>query len=126
MLTLTIQKLGDVSVFQCTGRITAGDGDILRIAVRTQSRVHTVVLDLAEVTAIDAAGIGMLVALRAWAKATGTALKLLNLTPRVEEVLQLTNLRSAFEVCSVREMMDLFCRVSRTARFEPTAALAGA
>jgi len=72
-----------------------------------------VVLDLAEVTAVDAAGVGMLVLLRLWANATGTKLKLMNLTPRVEEVLQLTRLRSAFEVCSVREMMDLLCRANR-------------
>ena len=126
MLSLTIQKLGDVSVFQCAGRLTAGDGDILRIAVRTQSRVHTVVLDLAEISAIDAAGLGMLVSLRAWAKSTGTDLKLMNLTPRVEEVLELTHLRAAFEVCSVREMMDLLCRATHTPRMDTAAALASA
>jgi anti-sigma B factor antagonist len=126
MLSVTIQKLGDVSVFQCAGRITAGDGDILRIAVRTQSRVHTVVLDLAEISAIDAAGLGMLVSLRAWAKSTGTELKLMNLTPRVEEVLELTHLRPAFEVCSVREMMDLLCRATRTPHLDTAAALASA
>ena len=126
MLSLTIQKLGDVSVFQCAGRLTAGDGDILRIAVRTQSRVRTVVLDLAEISAIDAAGLGMLVSLRAWAKSTGTDLKLMNLTPRVEEVLELTHLRAAFEVCSVREMMDLLCRATHTPRMDTAAALASA
>lgn len=126
MLSLTIQKLGDVSVFQCAGRLTAGDGDILRIAVRTQSRVRTVVLDLAEISAVDAAGLGMLVSLRAWAKSTGTELKLMNLTPRVEEVLELTHLRPAFEVCSVREMMDLLCRATQPPRIDTAAALASA
>lgn len=126
MLSLTIQKLGDVSVFQCAGRLTAGDGDILRLAVRTQSRVRTVVLDLAEISAIDAAGLGMLVSLRAWAKSTGTELKLMNLTPRVEEVLELTHLRAAFEVCSVREMMDLLCRATHSPRMDTAAALASA
>jgi hypothetical protein len=32
--------------------------------------------------------------------------------PRVEEVLELTKLRSAFEILSVREMMDLLCRAA--------------
>lgn len=126
MLSVTIQKLGDVSVFQCAGRLTAGDEHILRIAVRTQSRIRTIVLDLAEISMVDAAGLGMLVSLRAWAKSTGTELKLMNLNPRVEEVLRVTNLSSAFEVCSVREMMDLFCRATKTAHYQPTAALAGA
>jgi anti-sigma B factor antagonist len=126
MLSLTIQKLGDVTLFQCAGRITAGDGDILRIAVRTLSRVRTIVIDLAEVSAIDAAGLGMLVSLRTWATATGTELKLMNLTPRVEEVLQLTNLRAAFEICSVREMMDLLCRASRVPQYAVAAVAAEA
>jgi ABC-type transporter Mla MlaB component len=67
------------------------------------------VLDLAEITAIDAAGVGILVSLRWWAKTTGARLKLMNLTPRVEDLLELFNLRSAFEICSVPEMLSLLC-----------------
>jgi anti-sigma B factor antagonist len=126
MLSLKIQNLGDVTVFQCAGRITAEDENAFRKAVLAESHVRMVVLDLAEVSAVDAAGLGMLVAVRAWAKATGTELKLMNLTPRVEEVLQLTNLRSAFEVCSVREMFDLLCRASRRpSQFEAVSAAIG-
>ena len=124
MLTLTIQKLGDV--IHCSGRITAGEEDLLRTAVRNQSRIRTAVLDLADISAIDAAGVGMLVSLRSWSKASGTELKLMNVTPRVEAVLQLTNLRSAFEVCSFREMMELVCRADRLSRFEAAEAMAGA
>jgi len=61
---------------------------------------------------VDAAGLGILVSLRTWAHAMGTELKLLNVTPRVEEVLELTNLKSVFEVCSVRDMIDLLCRLT--------------
>lgn len=126
MLSMTIQKLGDVSVFHCSGRITAGEENGLRTAVRSQTRVRTVVLDLAEVSAVDAAGVGMLVALRTWSRASGIEFKLMNVTPRVEEVLQLTGLRTAFEVCTLREMMDLLCRADRLSRFEASAAMAGA
>jgi len=76
------------------------------------------VLDLAEVTEIDAAGIGVLVSLRNRAKASGLWLKLMNLTPRVENLLELTRLRSSFEICSVREMLDLLCRALEQSRFE--------
>ncbi len=126
MLSMTIQKLGDASVFHCSGRITAGEEDLLRTAVRNQRRIRTLVLDLADISAIDAAGLGMLVSLRACSKSSGAELKLMNVTPGVEEVLQLTHLRSAFEVCSVREMMDLLCRANRSSRFEAAAAMAGA
>ncbi len=127
MLSMTIQKLGDVSIFHCSGRITAGSEDLLRAAVRRQSGTRTIVLDFAEIDALDAAGLGMLVFLRAWSKGNGTELKIMNVTSRVDDVLRLTNLRSAFEVCSVREMMDLLCRATRRSnQFEATAAMAGA
>jgi len=67
------------------------------------------VLDLAEITAMDAAGVGILVSLHWWAKTTGARLKLMNLTPRVEDLLELFSLRSTFEICSVPEMLGLLC-----------------
>jgi anti-sigma B factor antagonist len=126
MLSINIQKLEDVSIFHCSGRITAGHEDLLRAAVRRQSRARTIVLDFAEIDAVDAAGLGILVSLRAWTKENGAELKLMNLTSRVDQVLRLTNLRSSFEVCSVREMMDLMCRARRSSQFDATAAMAQA
>jgi anti-sigma B factor antagonist len=122
MLTLTTHNLGDVTIFRCTGRLTAGDGEVLRTAVLNQLQLHVVVLDLTDIGAVDAAGLGTLVSVRTWAKATGTELKLMNLTPRMEELLELTDLRSAFEVCSVREMLDLLCRVARKSQLEASRA----
>ena len=116
MLSLNIHNLGKVTLFRCAGRITAGDGDVLRNAILTPLHKRTVVLDLADISAVDAAGLGILVSLRTWAHATGTELMLLNVTPRVEEVLELTNLRSVFEVCSVRDMIDLLCRLTGQGR----------
>ena len=117
MLSLTIHNLGDVTVFRCAGRITADDVNVLRNAVLTQPHIRIAVLDLAEISAVDAAGLGTLIYLWKWAKASGTKLKLMNLMPCVEEVLDLTKLRSAFEVCSVQDMLDLLCRATRQARF---------
>ena len=109
MLNLTIDNLGDVRVFRCAGRITIEGVDGLLDAAITQPHIRTTVFDLREIRTIDAAGLGMLVALRIWAKATGTEFKLMNLTSEVEKMLEVTNLRSAFEVCSVREMLELMC-----------------
>jgi hypothetical protein len=72
--------------------------------------MRAVILDLADINAVDARGLGVLVSLRAWAKETGTALKLMNMHPRVEKLIELTNLKSAFGICSAREMLDLICR----------------
>jgi anti-anti-sigma factor len=117
MLSLTTLKLGDVTVFRCAGRIAAGASNILKEAVMNGPHDRIVVLDLAEVSAVDAAGLGALVSLQKWANANGARLKLMNLVPLVDEVLELTNLRSAFEVCSVEDMLDLLCRATKQPRF---------
>ncbi len=121
MLTLTIHNLGDVTVFRCAGRITTGSVDALRNAVLNHPHTPIAVLDLAGVSFVDAAGLGILVSLRKWADAAGTKLKLMNLVPRVEALLELTNLSSAFEVCPVYEMLDLLCRAARQSRLTPEA-----
>lgn len=125
MLSLNIHNLGDVAVLQCKGRITANEGPRLRQAVLSQSPLRVAVIDLAEITSIDAAGV-MLLSLRAWAADTNTALKLMNLTPLVEEVLQVTKLRSSFEICSVAEMIELLCRASRLHQAQAAAGMAAA
>jgi anti-anti-sigma factor len=110
MLSFTVNNLGDVAIFECAGRITIEGGDALRSAVLRQPYVQVVVLDLKGVTKIDAAGLGVLASLRSWAKATGTELKLMNVAPRLERLLELTGLKSVLNICSAREMLDLWCR----------------
>lgn len=109
MLSFTVHNLGDVAIFECTGRITIEAGDALRDAVLRQPFVQIVVLDLKDVSNIDAAGLGVLASLRSWARATGTELKLMNVAPRVEKVLELTGLNTVLTICSAREMLDLWC-----------------
>jgi anti-anti-sigma factor len=93
MLTVTAQVQGDVLILQCQGRIIRGEETaILCSAARQPTR--TIVLDLAEVETIDAAGIGALVSLQA----AGFYLKLTNPTAPVREILRLTKLNSIFEV----------------------------
>jgi anti-sigma B factor antagonist len=110
MLSLTIHKLDETIIFQCIGRIVLGEDDSLRRAIYGHPDMSTAVLDLAEVTSMDAAGLGLLVELCNWAQANGTELKLLNVTPRVEHLLEITCLGRIFKVCSVPEMLDLLCR----------------
>jgi anti-anti-sigma factor len=124
MLKITIDKLGDVMIFHCSGRLAFGNEARLIHAVSKEPRPRFAVLDLAEVTAIDAAGLGVLVSVRNWAKATGTALKLMNLTPRVENLLELSGLRSVFEICSVPEMLGLLCRAFHQSQFAEAEAAA--
>ena len=94
MLTVTIEERGDAAILRCAGRIVHGqETAILCAAVRQGER--DLVLDLSEVVAIDAAGIGLLVSLQA----AGIYLKLANPTKQVREVLRVTRLESVFEIC---------------------------
>jgi len=113
MLKITVQKLGDTSVLLCNGRIVAGDaGSILRNAVLSQGHTGMLVIDLARVERIDAAGLGVLLSLRELARSRALILKLMNATKKVEEILELTHLQRVFKFCSVRE---LFCLLHHAA-----------
>jgi anti-anti-sigma factor len=94
MLIATIQHLGDVVTLRCLGRIVRGQETVILCAAVRQ-RGRNLVLDLAGVDAIDAAGIGLLVSLQA----AGIYLKLLNPTKQVQKVLRITKLESIFEIC---------------------------
>src|ERR1700726_2687529 len=101
MLTVTVKESEDGVVLQCQGRIVRGDETaVLCAAVRQEGR--NVTLDLTEVDAIDAAGIGSLVSLQA----SGIYLTLLNPTEQVREVLKLTQLESIFEIRRSRATED--------------------
>jgi len=116
MLSFTIHKLGKTTLFRCSGRFVSGDEQRLRSAVLNEARARTVVLDLAEIQDMDAAGVGMLVSLHLWAQNSAIAFKLMNLTPRVDKVLEITNLKAQFDFCSVAEMLDLLCAAIRQER----------
>ena len=110
MLTLRVQKLGDVAIIHCVGRIMFPYASELQDIVFGHLRTRILVLDLLNTVAVDAAGLGVLVSLCEWAKHNNSILKLMNVTPGVEQLLQMTKLKSAFEVCSAEEMLDLLCR----------------
>ena len=94
MLTVTIETLGDVVTLRCVGRIVRGQETAILCAA-VQQHARNLVLDLAGVDAIDAAGIGVLVSLQA----AGIYLKLVNPTRQVREVLRVTKLETVFEIC---------------------------
>jgi len=109
MLNISVQELGDVSILHCQGRILFGNSNLSSTA-RSRKNLRTLVLDLAQVDGIDAGGLGVLLDLLAWAHAAEVGLKLLNVMPPVQRLLESTRLTGVFEVCSVREMFHLMCR----------------
>jgi anti-anti-sigma factor len=105
MLKLHSRKLGSIAILRLQGRIEIGVTDTLRRAVYSQSDVTTVVLDLAQVCGIDAAGLGTLLELQQWSKTKGFDFRLMNVTWAVREVLEITCLNSVFKRCSEAEVL---------------------
>ena len=98
---LTTRKVGDVTVIDAVGRITLGEGaSSFRDAIRDLAAKgdKKILLNLAEVTYIDSSGIGELVAGFTTVTNQGGRLKLLNLTKRIKDLLQITKLYTVFEV----------------------------
>jgi anti-sigma B factor antagonist len=98
---LTTRQVGDVTVVDAVGRITLGDGaSIFRDTVRgLVSNGHKkMLLNLAEVSYIDSSGIGEMVSGFTTVNNQGGQVKLLNLTKRVKDLLQITKLYTVFEV----------------------------
>ncbi|HUN88588.1 MAG TPA: STAS domain-containing protein [Terriglobales bacterium] len=107
MFNVTIERLGQTTVLHCSGRIVFPDADALRKAVVQLPRCQKLVLDLAEVITVDAAGLGVLVSLYLSAKRSRTELKLMNLGSTLQLLLEITKLNTFLESCSVREMLGL-------------------
>ena len=98
---LSSRQVGDVSVVDVAGRITLGEGssalrDTLRDMVAKNHK--KILLNLGEVSYIDSSGIGELVSGFTSVTNSGGQLKLLGLTKRVKDLLQITKLYTVFDV----------------------------
>src|SRR6202041_2078295 len=100
MKTSTRQVDG-VTIVDCSGRITLGEGSVtLRDTVREllSKGQKKILLNLGDVTYIDSSGIGELVSAFTTVRNQGGELKLLNLTRKVHDPLQITKLYTVFDV----------------------------
>lgn len=101
MLLLKSRRLDDVVIVDLSGKITMGDGTvILRDQIRKMldGGDRKFLLNLADVDYIDSSGLGELVTSFTTVRNHGGHLKLLNLTRRVQDLLQITKLLTVFEV----------------------------
>src|SRR5215470_13893043 len=118
MLNIRIQKLGDATVLHCVGRITFPHAAVLRTLTSPEPHPRRLVLDLANVTGMDAAGLGVLVSLRSSAMRSGGTFQLMNVNSKMGSLLEVTNLKSVLEICSAWEMLDLLCRAIHLSEME--------
>jgi anti-sigma B factor antagonist len=95
------RQVDGVTVVDLAGRITLGEGSVtLRDTVREllNRGQKKILLNLGEVSYIDSSGIGELVSGFTTVTNQGGQLKLVNLTKKVHDLLQITKLYTVFEV----------------------------
>lgn len=100
-LKMGTREVKGIVIVDLNGRVTMGEAcAAIRDEVRDQvaQGFHKILLNLAEVSYIDSAGLGELTAAFTSVKNRGGALKLVNLTKRVHDVMQITKLYTVFDV----------------------------
>ncbi len=100
-LAIASREVDGVTVLDLSGRITLGEGSVqLRDAVRNLlgKGQKSILLNMGDVNYIDSSGLGELVSAYTTVKNQGAALKLLKLTKKVHDLLQLTKLYTVFDI----------------------------
>ncbi len=95
------RQVGDVVVLDVSGKITIGVGDVaIRDAVQVAlgGGARDILLNLQQASTIDSAGVGELVSAYTSVAHRGGKLKLVGLPPKINDILQITQLITVFEV----------------------------
>ena len=100
-IDFSTRQSDDITIVDLKGRITLGEGSatvrdtVHDLLSKGQKRI---LLNLRDVNYIDSSGIGELVSAFTAAKKEGGELKLLNLTKKIHDLLQITKLYTVFDV----------------------------
>ena len=99
----TCRQIDDVAIVDFSGKITLGEGSAtLRQTVRdlVGQGQRKILLNLGDVDYIDSSGIGELVGAYTTVRGASGELKLMQLTKRVRDLIQITRLFTVFDVQS--------------------------
>ena len=103
MLKVHAKKLDTIEVLCLEGRIVNGETEILRNIVQLASGdTSEVIVDLANVSTVDAHGLGVLLELREQTTARGIHFELRNVSKPLYRLFEITRLNTVFEInCDV-------------------------
>lgn len=105
-MKIGIRQVSGVTVLDPKGKITIGSGDVaLRDSVMQaiENGATKILINLKDVSTIDSSGIGELVAAFTTVTNMGGQLKLASLSPKVTDILQITQLATVFQVEETEE-----------------------
>jgi anti-sigma B factor antagonist len=100
MMKIEKRKKGDVLILDLKGKILIGDGiDVLREAINAavKEKETKVLLNFMEVPYLDSTGLGEVVRSYTSIKKEGGAIKIVNLTNKVKDLLSVTKLLTVFD-----------------------------
>ena len=100
-LFMTCREVGPVTIVDLSGKISLGEGSaLLRKTIRDliENGQTKILLNLGDINYIDSSGIGELVSGFTAVRNRNGELKLLNLTKKVHDLLQITKLFTVFDV----------------------------
>jgi anti-sigma B factor antagonist len=100
-MKITRRQVDGVTILDLNGRITLGDGEVvLRETIQDLAKEgdRRILLNLGNVPYIDSTGLGELVRAYTTMRKRGAEVKLLNLTKRIHDLLELTKLYTVFDV----------------------------
>ena len=99
-MEISERNSGKVTILNLTGKVTLGEGDVL-----LKDKLHSllnqgrkdVLLNLAQVSYVDSAGLGAIVSAYTTMTREGGSLKLANVTKKLQDLLAITKLLTVFE-----------------------------
>jgi len=100
-MQLEQRMAGNVAIISIDGDITLNKGGDVLLKDKVQSLIQqgtkNIVIDLSRVSYVDSAGLGQLVQAYATTKNKGGALKLVNVTKKLKDLLVVTKLLTVFD-----------------------------
>ena len=121
MLSVQMDKIGDLAVVECEGSIArATDAERLRDAVLSQDWARAIIIDLSEVGYLEMDAVEMLTFLQRWARECDIQLKLFNPASFVRYQFESVDETFHFEFSSLQEAMDLLIRADAAMGWQAT------
>jgi anti-anti-sigma factor len=108
MFKVNIERIGDVAVIHCEGRVVQSTAAFrLRDAVTQQRDARVILLDLSDVPSLESGGLGMLVFLQRWTRDRGIQLKVFDPPAFLQQRLESVHFATELEIAGMREVLSL-------------------
>src|SRR4029077_4742922 len=105
---VTIERIGDVAVVHCEGRVVQSAAAFkLRDAVTQQGNARAVLVDLSDVQSVEGGGLGMLVFLQRWAGEHGIQFKVFAPPAFVRQRIRQAGCASELEIAGTSDVLAM-------------------